>query len=335
MPFPRRLYQRPLFLGLFFFVILIIFAVLAAFFYPLIMKPMIASTSPARFIHYEKNESASLLVRKLSQEGLIQSPKLLLALLKLKGMSSHLKAGIYQIKPGESAYFFMRRIMAGDVYTYPYMIIEGATIADVVKQLEHTDLISKPDDWHLIQQHYSSAEGLLLSETYQVQAGSLQRDVLQRANRALWEYLNQAYQKRAPNLPYHTPYDLLIVASIVEKESAIDSERRLIAGVVINRLNHHMPLQMDPTVIYALGHNYHGKLTHQDLRLDSPYNTYRYRGLPPTPIAMVSRAAIDAVAHPARSDYYYFVARGDGTHQFSKDYQSQRQAIQHYIKGNK
>ena len=123
---------------------------------------------------------------------------------------------------------------------------------------------------------------------------------------------------------------MLIAASIIEKETAVPQERKLISGVVINRLNKHMPLQMDPTVIYAMGDTYKGSLTHEDLSINSPYNTYQNRGLPPTPIAMVGKEAIDAAAHPQLSNYLYFMARGDGTHQFSQTYEEQKQAINQY-----
>ena len=153
------------------------------------------------------------------------------------------------------------------------------------------------------------------------------------AHRHLQNVLNDAWQHRASSLPYQTPYELLIVASILEKETAIARERRLISGVIINRLQKHMLLQMDPTVIYAKGADAEGRLMHDDLRLDSPYNTYRYHGLPPTPIAMVGKDAIDAAAHPLSSNYLYFVAMGDGHHYFSETYDEQKAAVARYLGG--
>ena len=135
-----------------------------------------------------------------------------------------------------------------------------------------------------------------------------------------------------PGLPYQTAYEMLIAASIIEKETAIPKERRLIAGIIINRLRKHMPLQMDPTVIYALGSQYHGTLRREDLQIDSPFNSYLHRGLPPTPIAMVDKDAIDAAAHPEPTDYLYFVATGNGSHHFSVNYEEQKQAIQYYLR---
>ena len=131
-------------------------------------------------------------------------------------------------------------------------------------------------------------------------------------------------------MPYQSPYELLIAASIIEKESALPAERRLISGVIVNRLHKHMPLQMDPTVIYALGPSYKGSLSHEQLSIDSPYNTYQYRGLPPTPIAAVSRDALNAARDPDTQGYLYFVAKGDGSHAFSLNYLAHRQAIQRY-----
>lgn len=178
--------------------------------------------------------------------------------------------------------------------------------------------------------NYPSAEGLLLADTYQYQGGSSSKALLEQAHRNLLNYLNISWTNRAANLPYKTPYELLIAASIIEKETAIAQERKLISGVMVNRLKKKMPLQMDPTVIYGLGNQYTGKLTHNDLLIESPYNSYLNRGLPPTPIAMVGKEAIDAAAHPQLSNYLYFVAKGDGTHQFSETYEQQKQAINQY-----
>lgn len=178
----------------------------------------------------------------------------------------------------------------------------------------------------------SELEGLFLADTYQYEAGSHAKAMLYAAHQHLYDYLLQAWKKRAAWLPYRTPYELLIAASILEKESAISDERRLISGVIVNRLAQNMPLQMDPTVIYGLGSRYTGSLSHEDLQDNSPYNTYRNRGLPPAPIAMVGRDAIDAAADPIQTKNLYFVAKGDGTHVFSETYEKQREAIQRYMR---
>ena len=215
----------------------------------------------------------------------------------------------------------------------PFRIIEGTTQAQVSTNLEHAVYLTyHENDWQAIAATFPSAEGLLLADTYLYDAGSQSSDLLQRAHKNLQQFLASSWQQRSSDLPYKTSYELLIAASILEKEAAKPREKRLIAGVIVNRLRKNMPLQMDPTVIYALGTHYTGKLSRDDLHIDSPYNTYRYRGLPPTPIAMVGKDAIDAAAHPEPTDYLYFVARGDGTHYFSVTYEQQKQAISRYIR---
>jgi UPF0755 protein len=201
-------------------------------------------------------------------------------------------------------------------------------VSDNLRQAPY--LAYSQTDWSKIKGNYLSAEGLLLADTYHYDAGSMSNKILELANKNLNNYLNNSWLQRSKDLPYKSSYELLIVASIIEKESSIPAERRLISGVIINRLQKSMPLQMDPTVIYALGINYKGKLTKENLHIDSPYNTYLNRGLPPTPISMVGKDAIDAAAHPTFSNYLYFVARGDGSHDFSVNYEEQLQAVSRY-----
>ncbi len=140
-----------------------------------------------------------------------------------------------------------------------------------------------------------------------------------------------AWQNRAPGLPYQDPYQALIVASLIEKETALSQEKPIIAGVILKRLDKKMRLQIDPTVIYALGDNYKGSLKREDLRVISPYNTYKYAGLPPTPIANPSQQSLLAALHPVQSNYLYFVAKGDGGHQFSQTLAEQTEAIKRYL----
>lgn len=300
--------------------------------YQLFYKPMLKNAAPVT-IHLDKYTSASSFVRTLKQQHLIKSERLLLALIRLRGFTSQLKAGIYQINEGDSAYGFLLRVVDGDVLKKSFSIIEGTTKNQVDANLATAEYLTHHDsDWLLIKKTFPSAEGLLLADTYHYDAGSESKDLLRQANNNLRQVLEHAWQQRAPNLPYTSSYDLLIAASIIEKESSLASEKRLIAGVIINRLHKKMPLQMDPTVIYALGLRYTGKLTHEDMQIDSPYNSYRYRGLPPTPIAMVGKEAIEAAAHPQLSNYLYFVAKGDGSHFFSETYDQQRLAIDRYLK---
>lgn len=286
-------------------------------------------------ISINKNTSASSLAHMLESKHLIQSSRLLLLVIRVKGFAPHLKAGVYEILPGENVQQFLSKVVTGQVLVQSFSIIEGTTANQVKANLANAQFLNyNNSDWLVIGGDYSNPEGLLLADTYNYDAGSDAKLLLQLANKKLLQFLNDSWRTRSTGLPYKSPYELLIVASILEKESSLPEERKLIAGVVVNRLKKNMPLQMDPTVIYALGPNYHGKLMHGDMAVDSPYNTYRYRGLPPTPIAMVGKDAIDAAAHPQVTDYLYFVAKGDGSHHFSVNYEEQKKAISQYkIKG--
>ncbi len=301
--------------------------------YRLCYQPMNVVADRIPIVRIKKSMTASSLAHYLKSQHLIKSERLFLALVRAMGVSHQLKAGIYQIKAGETSLAFLYRVATGDVLSETFQIIEGTTQRQVSERLKKAVYLQyASSDWLAIATTDAQAEGLLLADTYRYNAGSSAKTLLERAHQNLIHYLETSWQKRTSGLPYKTSYDLLIAASILEKEAALPEEKRLISGVIVNRLRRSMPLQMDPTVIYGLGAAFTGKLTHDDLKIDSPYNTYRYRGLPPTPIAMVGKDAIDAAAHPALSDYLYFVARGDGTHAFSTTYDKQRQAIDRYIK---
>jgi UPF0755 protein len=313
--------------------LLIGLAIISFNFYRLYYSPMHVAKDAPVIIRIDKFTPASSFVHMLENKKLIQSPRLLLILIRMQDLTQQLKAGVYQIKPGESATQFLNRVIVGDVLTASFRITEGSTQAQINAALQQAPYLTyEPSDWQVITMSSPSAEGLLLADTYQYDAGSRAKDLLEHAYKNLQQFLEQRWQHRSPDLPYKSPYELLIAASIIEKETAKPEERRLIAGVLINRLHKHMPLQMDPTVIYALGTRYKGKLTHEDLQIDSPYNTYLYRGLPPTPIAMVGKDAIAAAANPQPTNYLYFVATGDGGHFFSETYEEQKQAIMRYLK---
>ncbi len=299
--------------------------------YTLLKKPMLGSEKTPIVINLQHQTSAQQFVQALKAKGLVRSGKLFRLLIKMQGSAQDLKAGIYEIKPGESAWQFLKRVVEGDVLVLPFTIVEGTTFSQISKKLETAPYLNNTSsDWKPVSDNHGYVEGLLLADTYHYQAGSSSTALLNQANQALSNYLDVTWEHRDPNLPYQSAYEMLIAASILEKEAALDIEKKLISGVIVNRLKLNMRLQMDPTVIYALGSDYKGKLTHADLAVDSPYNTYKYRGLPPTPIAMVGKKAIDAAAHPKRTDYLYFVAKGDGSHQFSETYEQQRQAIKRY-----
>jgi UPF0755 protein len=296
----------------------------------LTQQPLLAEGTPCIVFEVKPHTSARKFTKQLQALKLVRSSHVLLALIRWRGISNHLQAGIYQINSGETVIHLLNRVVKGDVLVEPFIILEGSTLAALKQSMIKAPyLVDGAADFSAIQGHYLSAEGLLLADTYYYKAGSNASTLLKQANQNLLNYLDLTWKNRNSTLPYKTPYELLVAASIIEKEASLPEERKIIAGVIINRLKLHMPLQMDPTVIYALGKD-KVPLRHQDLQIDSPYNTYRYRGLPPTPIAMVGKESLDAAAHPAETHYLYFYAKGDGTHQFSKNYQEQQEAIRQF-----
>ena len=297
----------------------------------LITNPILADGRQPIQFQIKNNSNAITFVNTLYQLNLIRSKKMFLSLMRIQGYTNRLKAGIYEIKPGMSAQQLLEMVVNAKVLVETFRIIEGTKLEQVGENLKLAPYLDyKPEDLNAIKGQYPSAEGLLLADTYNYDAGDKAQSLLKTANNSLLVYLESAWQTRSPGLPYKTAYEMLTAASILEKETAEARERKIIAGIIVNRLKRNMPLQMDPTVIYAMGKHFKGNLSHNDLSIISPYNTYHNRGLPPTPIAMVGKEAIDAAAHPQQSNYLYFVAKGDGTHEFSANYNQQKKAIQRY-----
>ncbi|GGI91281.1 endolytic transglycosylase MltG [Legionella impletisoli] len=297
---------------------------------------LLSKSQEPKIFQVKKNATAAALIESLKHQTNLHSDQILLLLIRIFGLTHQLKAGIYEIQPQESAWDFIHRVAQGDVLKISFTIVEGTTQKQVVENLKTAPYLSyKQSDWDVIKSDHPSDEGLLLADTYMYEAGTNAARLIAHAHTDLLQYLNERWEKRKTGLPYQSPYEMLIVASILEKETAVLEEKYIISGVIVNRIRKHMPLQVDPTVIYALGEQYDGKLTHKDMQFDSPFNTYKYRGLPPTPIAMVGRDAIDAAANPAQTNYLYFVAKGDGTHHFSASYKEQKEAIDRYLKSKK
>lgn len=303
---------------------------------------MLASDASPLALEIKPQTSARAFVNILYSHNLVRSKHILLALIRIRGLSNHLQAGIYQLNPGESVIDLLERVNRGGVLTEPFRILEGSNLYDLRKNLAQAPYLKLNNiDFSSIAGTHLSTEGLLLADTYFYRAGSEAASLLKQANQNLLTYLEMTWQNRDPTLPYKNSYELLIAASIIEKEASLPLERKIISGIIVKRLKIKMPLQMDPTVLYALANvaastqqetsnNVVTPLHHQDLKINSPYNTYLYRGLPPTPIAMVGKQSLDAAAHPDETDYLYFFAKGDGSHQFSKNYKEQQQAIHQF-----
>jgi UPF0755 protein len=232
-------------------------------------------------------------------------------------------------------------MVSGDVRLYSFTIVEGWTFRELLAALDASDSIEPGiefEDWPAVLEALAAdakyPEGLFLPETYRFPKGTTGVDILGQAYALMQETLAEEWRDRATNLPLGSPYEALILASIVEKETALAAERPQIAGVFARRLNDGMRLQTDPTVIYGIGIDFNGNLTRRDLRADTPYNTYTRKGLPPTPIALPGRAAINAALHPAGGSSLYFVATGlgDGSHKFSDTKAEHDNAVREYLR---
>lgn len=275
-----------------------------------------------------RGESRRATLCKLQALGAIQNCSWLYYYLRFSKQLPVFQSGYYRIENGQSLKKLMQDFKAAHTMPVRFTILPGNSWAEVEAALNNLPYVSQTIwDLKALSKPYDSMEGLLLADTYQTQAGRPAADFLKLARQALEKNLQRIWKERDANLPYKNPYELLILASIVEREAQYADEKSIMASVMVNRLEKNMPLQMDSTIQYAKTKRYDNKVSHQDLKLRSPYNTYMSRGLPPTPIAMVSEQTLKAMAHPRKTEYLYFVAKGDGRHQFSKTYREQVNAI--------
>lgn len=297
----------------------------------------------AENITLSKGSSIRTLAQQLIDMGLLEDEYHLLIWGRLTGQATRLQAGEYRIMPDTSLASLIDDMASGNVITHSITLIEGLTFRQALESIQAnpvvTTTLSGLSDEQIMQKigHPDEhPEGRFFADTYHISNGVTDSELLNRAYDALQQILQQEWQQRAPGLPFKTPYEALILASIVEKESAIAEERPLIAGLFINRLLKKMRLQTDPTVIYGI-EDYDGDIRYRDLRKDTPYNTYTRSGLPPTPIALVGREALHATLHPDTTDYLYFVAFGDGSgrHVFSTNLADHEKAVDKYQRKRK
>ena len=254
-------------------------------------------------------------------------------LAKLDPTLTDLKAGLYELDTS-AVIDNIRRINQGAQASFSFTIIEGQSLRDVVANIQKQAHLSQDLDTENLATQISNTqenlEGWLFPDTYHYHSEDSASGLLKRAYNKMQQELDTAWQTRAPDLVLSSPYEALILASIIEKETGLASERPLISAVFTNRLKTNMRLQTDPTVIYGIGADFDGDIKRKDLTTYTPYNTYKIKGLPPTPIAMPSKAAILAAVNPPESEYVYFVAKGDGSHQFSKTLQEHNRAVKQY-----
>jgi UPF0755 protein len=282
-------------------------------------------------------DSLTTVSRRLEQEGVIRSALLLNLYGRYTGLDSRLHRGEYHFEGRLTAEDILGRLARGDVVSYQVTLPEGITLERAMQILAQAPalqpVLDGPQDARLLAlaPGRRSPEGLFLPETYRYVRGESDWDILQRAHAALNSALNALWEERRAELPYAEPYDAVIMASIIERETAVPEERRDIAGVFVRRLERGMRLQTDPTVIYGLGREFDGNLTRAHLRdVGNPFNTYRHDGLPPTPIALPGVPALLAALDPAPGSALYFVARGDGSHVFSDTLEAHREAVRTY-----
>ena len=295
----------------------------------------------------ERGTTGSKLAALLEQEKILDNADLLPWLLKLQPQLNKVKAWTYSLTGVKTLQDLLNMINSGKEAQFSVKFIEGKTFKEWRKNLENAPhlkqtlqgksdkeimaLLDIPAVTKAVYE-WNNMDGWLYPDTYNYTPNSTDLELLKRSTTRLQKALDKAWSERDENLPLADPYQMLILASIVEKETGIAAERPQVASVFINRLKANMKLQTDPTVIYGMGESYTGNIRKKDLETITPYNTYMIEGLPPTPIAMVSESALQAVAHPAKTDFYYFVADGSGGHKFTHNLNEHNKAVQEYLR---
>lgn len=291
-----------------------------------------------QLVEVTPGSSLQQVARHLEREVGLTHPRLFSAWAAREGFERAIRAGEFIISPGMSPRSALQHLLTGPLVQYPFTFIEGTTVRSALAQLWQSPKLritlqdsSDEEILAAIDSEFPSLEGALFPDTYFYTAGTTDQALLSRASTRLRQVLEQEWETRAVSLPYASPYESLILASIIEKETGLLSEREQIAGVFVRRLQRGMRLQSDPTVIYGMGAEYNGNIRRVDLDTTTAYNTYRINGLPPSPIAMTGRGAIHASLHPSDAPYLYFVATGDGGHQFSTTLEEHNAAVRLYL----
>lgn len=284
-----------------------------------------------------RGTSYNAVARDLEKQGLVEEAIWLKLLARVEPEVTSIRAGEYEFEPGMTPRDMIDLMVRGQTKVRTVQFIEGKRFRDArmaLAQAEHLEQLTA--DWPAAKimtelgDEGAHPEGRFFPDTYAYSRGDSDLEILRRAYERMNNVLAAEWAGRADDLPYENPYEALIMASIIERETGVPEERPDIAGVFVRRLQRGMRLQTDPTVIYGMGDAYEGRITRRDLRTHTPYNTYRISGLPPTPIALTGRASIHAAVHPADGDTLYFVARGDGSHKFSRTLEDHRRAVRQY-----
>ncbi len=312
---------------------------LAAAFYTFSVYPnQIIALSSERLLQVPKGIGFNQLCRQLQGEQIVRYCAPLKWYSKIHSNYRDIKAGSYLLKPGQTHTQLLVLLSEGIEHQFSVTLVEGERLSQILAKLAATEHLKHDiDDRALLAQRlgsrYDNIEGLLYPDTYYYAANSNSFDIILRAYKKMAQFLDNQWQTRSPDLPYDSAYEALIMASIIEKETAQPTERTLIASVFVNRLRKKMRLQTDPTVIYGLGEQFDGDITRAHLRQKTAYNTYRIDGLPPTPIAMPGGDSIIAALHPATTNFLYFVSKQDGSHYFSQTLAEHNRAVRKYQLG--
>lgn len=299
-------------------------------------QPLKAEATEPLELTINPGDSLIRVANRMADAGWLEYPEVLRVLARMDNLASNIHAGDYLVPGDINKHELLAMLVTGQVRYYDVVLVEGSTIKEALVVLNGHDKLSGPLDEKAFAELMAemdiegNPEGRFYPDTYFFEAGDTVASILRRANTRLDKVLADEWEKKAEDLPYGNPYEALIMASLIEKETGAEEERPDISGVFIRRLNKRMRLQTDPTVIYGMGDRYEGRLNRRMLQEDTPYNTYTRHGLPPTPIALAGRAAINAALNPKDGATLYFVAKGDGTHHFSETLAEHNRAVRKY-----
>ena len=323
------------------FIGLLLFSIVSSAFYSYYFLNKQNSVT-AKTLEIKEGTTLTGVVRQLYEKGVVSDLLTTRILLQALGFQRNLRAGVYDIRPGETLLELISKISEGKEKLFSFTIVEGRSFKALIKNIENTQSIASEDisdlSWHELSTalaiEASSPEGLFFPDTYHYPWGITAFSLLKMSKRKMDEIIEEEWKDRNSNLTFSSKYEALVLASIIEKETANPSERTMISGVFNNRLSKRMRLQSDPTVIYGLGDLYKGNIKKIHLKQWTPYNTYKIKGLPPTPIAMPGRHSIRAALQPKKTDALYFVSKGDGSHIFSSSLKDHNKAVNRYQKNN-
>ncbi len=315
----------------------VIASILLLIFFAWVLTSKDIMVNQPQIFQVEPGSSIGQVAQELSDQNIIKSKRFFTSLSRLLNANKKLKSGYYEIKPDSSVLNFITQISNGESLKTKVTLIEGKTIGYYFEQLNNNPSITPNESLESVMNSIGVKkpyDGWFYPETYIFNYGESIENVLKKSHETMKFKLMELWEDRDKSVPLDSPYQAIILASLIEKETALDFEKPMISSVFIGRLNSNMRLQTDPTVIYALGDQYTPPLTRSDLQFDHPYNTYRNKGLPPGAISSVGYQSLFAALHPAKGNDLYFVSKKDGSHAFAKTYDEHKENIKKYLKSN-